>query len=168
MGIELVAIAEGFDMTNPYGRAMAQVANVSCQPGTNDDPRTRAAKTVKRGRLERLTRVACPPDILSDARDKRGEVPTYSGGLPVIDAMNRDHSRCGAQPSADGHRRGSAAGRLARFEPELIGAVAAVVGCYPLNPTLPQCSHLARRRHLATRAAQLRYQHRARDAPNGQ
>ena len=24
MGIELVAIAEGFDMTNPYGRAMAQ------------------------------------------------------------------------------------------------------------------------------------------------
>ena len=28
MGIELVAIAEGFDMTNPYGRAMAQMASV--------------------------------------------------------------------------------------------------------------------------------------------
>jgi site-specific DNA recombinase len=27
-GIELVAIAEGFDMTNPYGRAMAQMASV--------------------------------------------------------------------------------------------------------------------------------------------
>jgi len=27
-GIELVSIAEGFDMTNPYGRAMAQMASV--------------------------------------------------------------------------------------------------------------------------------------------
>src|SRR5262245_946959 len=27
-GLELVAIAEGFDMTNPYGRAMAQMASV--------------------------------------------------------------------------------------------------------------------------------------------
>jgi DNA invertase Pin-like site-specific DNA recombinase len=27
-GIELVAISEGFDMTNPYGRAMAQMASV--------------------------------------------------------------------------------------------------------------------------------------------
>jgi hypothetical protein len=28
MGIELVAGAEGFDMTNPYGRAMEQMASV--------------------------------------------------------------------------------------------------------------------------------------------
>src|SRR5262249_56589621 len=28
LGIELVSIAEGFDMTNPYGRAMAQMASV--------------------------------------------------------------------------------------------------------------------------------------------
>jgi DNA invertase Pin-like site-specific DNA recombinase len=59
MGIELVAIAEGFDMTNPYGRAMAQMASVFAElERAMIRERTRAAMKVKRGRGERISRHA--------------------------------------------------------------------------------------------------------------
>src|SRR6516225_11944981 len=55
-GIELVAIAEGFDMTNPYGRAMAQMASVFAElERAMIRERTRAAMKVKRGRKERIS-----------------------------------------------------------------------------------------------------------------
>ena len=58
-GIELVAIAEGFDMTNPYGRAMAQMASVFAElERAMIRERTRAAMKVKRGRRERISRYA--------------------------------------------------------------------------------------------------------------
>jgi site-specific DNA recombinase len=58
-GIELVAIAEGFDMTNPYGRAMAQMASVFAElERAMIRERTRAALEVKRGRHERISRHA--------------------------------------------------------------------------------------------------------------
>src|ERR1700730_12641693 len=48
-GIELVAISEGFDMTNPYGRAMAQMASVFAElERAMIRERTRAAMKVKR------------------------------------------------------------------------------------------------------------------------
>jgi DNA invertase Pin-like site-specific DNA recombinase len=53
--IELVAIAEGFDMTNPYGRAMAQMASVFAElERAMIRERTKAAMKVKRGRRERI------------------------------------------------------------------------------------------------------------------
>jgi len=55
-GIELVAIAEGFDMTNPYGRAMAQMASVFAElERAMIRERTKAAMNVKRGRNERMS-----------------------------------------------------------------------------------------------------------------
>jgi len=55
-GIEFVAIAEGFDMTNPYGRAMAQMASVFAElERAMIRERTRAAMRVKRGRGERIS-----------------------------------------------------------------------------------------------------------------
>jgi DNA invertase Pin-like site-specific DNA recombinase len=55
-GIELVAISEGFDMTNPYGRAMAQMASVFAElERAMIRERTRAAMKVKRGRSERIS-----------------------------------------------------------------------------------------------------------------
>ena len=54
--IELVAIAEGFDMTNPYGRAMAQMASVFAElERAMIRERTKAAMNVKRGRSERMS-----------------------------------------------------------------------------------------------------------------
>jgi DNA invertase Pin-like site-specific DNA recombinase len=56
LGIELVAIAEGFDQTNPYGRAMAQMASVFAElERAMIKERTRAAMKVKRGRGERIS-----------------------------------------------------------------------------------------------------------------
>jgi DNA invertase Pin-like site-specific DNA recombinase len=58
-GIEMVAIAEGFDMTNPYGRAMAQMASVFAELEREMiRERTRAALNVKRSRGERISRHA--------------------------------------------------------------------------------------------------------------
>jgi DNA invertase Pin-like site-specific DNA recombinase len=58
-GIELVAISEGFDMTNPYGRAMAQMASVFAElERAMIRERTRVAMTVKRNRGERISRHA--------------------------------------------------------------------------------------------------------------
>jgi DNA invertase Pin-like site-specific DNA recombinase len=55
-GIELVAIAEGFDMTNPYGRAMAQMASVFDElERTMIRERTHGAMSVKRSRGERIS-----------------------------------------------------------------------------------------------------------------
>jgi site-specific DNA recombinase len=55
-GIELVAISEGFDMTNPYGRAMAQMASVFAElERAMIRERTKAALKVKRGRGERIS-----------------------------------------------------------------------------------------------------------------
>ena len=54
--IELVAVAEGFDMTNPYGRAMAQMASVFAElERAMIRERTRAAMRVKRDRRERIS-----------------------------------------------------------------------------------------------------------------
>jgi DNA invertase Pin-like site-specific DNA recombinase len=54
-GIELVAVAEGFDMTNPYGRAMAQMASVFAElERAMIRERTPAAMRVKRDRRERI------------------------------------------------------------------------------------------------------------------
>jgi site-specific DNA recombinase len=58
-GIELVAIAEGFDMTNPYGRAMAQMASVFAElERAMIRERTKGAMNVKRSRGERISRHA--------------------------------------------------------------------------------------------------------------
>ena len=58
-GVELVAIAEGFDMTSPYGRAMAQMASVFAElERAMIAERTRAALKVKRSRGERISRHA--------------------------------------------------------------------------------------------------------------
>jgi site-specific DNA recombinase len=55
-GIELAAIAEGFDMTNPYGRAMAQMVSVFAElERAMIRERTKAAVNVKRGRNERMS-----------------------------------------------------------------------------------------------------------------
>src|SRR6185437_542026 len=55
-GIELVAIAEGFDMTNPYGRAMAQMASVFAElERAMIRERTKSAMDVKRSRGERIS-----------------------------------------------------------------------------------------------------------------
>src|SRR6516162_7342916 len=54
--IQLVAIAEGFDMTNPYGRAMAQMASVFAElERAMIRERTRSAMSVKRARGERIS-----------------------------------------------------------------------------------------------------------------
>jgi DNA invertase Pin-like site-specific DNA recombinase len=59
LGIELVAIAEGFDMTSPYGRAMAQMASVFAElERSMISERTRAAMNVKRARGQRISRYA--------------------------------------------------------------------------------------------------------------
>ncbi len=56
LGIELVAIAEGFDMSNVYGKAMAQMASVFAElERAMIKERTRAAMRVKRGRGERIS-----------------------------------------------------------------------------------------------------------------
>ena len=50
-GIQLVAIAEGFDMGSPYGRAMAQMASVFAElERAMIRERTRTAMSVKRAR----------------------------------------------------------------------------------------------------------------------
>jgi site-specific DNA recombinase len=55
-GIELVAISESFDMTSPYGRAMAQMASVFAElERAMIRERTRAAMKVKRDRRERIS-----------------------------------------------------------------------------------------------------------------
>jgi DNA invertase Pin-like site-specific DNA recombinase len=55
-GIKLVAVAEGFDMTNPYGRAMAQMASVFAElERAMTRERTRAVMRVKRDRRERIS-----------------------------------------------------------------------------------------------------------------
>ena len=55
-GIQLVAISESFDMTSPYGRAMAQMASVFAElERAMIRERTRAAMKVKRGRRERIS-----------------------------------------------------------------------------------------------------------------
>ena len=55
-GIQLVAIAESFDMTNPYGRAMAQMASVFAElERAMIRERTRSAMRVKRSRGERIS-----------------------------------------------------------------------------------------------------------------
>ena len=55
-GIQLVALAEGFDTTNPYGRAMAQMASVFAElERAMIRERTRSAMNVKRLRGERIS-----------------------------------------------------------------------------------------------------------------
>jgi DNA invertase Pin-like site-specific DNA recombinase len=58
-GIQLVAIAESFDMTSPYGRAMAQMASVFAElERAMIRERTKSAMHVKRSRGERISRHA--------------------------------------------------------------------------------------------------------------
>jgi DNA invertase Pin-like site-specific DNA recombinase len=55
-GIQLVAISESFDMTSPYGRAMAQMASVFAElERAMIRERTRSAMSVKRSRGERIS-----------------------------------------------------------------------------------------------------------------
>src|SRR5215470_14470121 len=55
-GIRLVALAEGFDLRNPYGRAMAQMASVFAElERALIQERTRSAMDVKRSRGERIS-----------------------------------------------------------------------------------------------------------------
>ena len=55
-GIQLVAISEGFDMSSPYGRAMAQMASVFAElERAMIRERTRSAMNVKRSRGERIS-----------------------------------------------------------------------------------------------------------------
>src|SRR5262249_27734035 len=55
-GIQLVAIGEAFDTTNPYGRAMAQMASVFAElERAMIRERTRSAMSVKRSRGERIS-----------------------------------------------------------------------------------------------------------------
>jgi DNA invertase Pin-like site-specific DNA recombinase len=55
-GIRLVALAEGFDLRNPYGRAMAQMASVFAElERAMIRERTRSAMSVKRSRRERIS-----------------------------------------------------------------------------------------------------------------
>jgi DNA invertase Pin-like site-specific DNA recombinase len=57
--MQLVAIAEGFDTTNPYGRAKAQMASVFAElEGAMIRERTRNAMSVKRSRGERISGLA--------------------------------------------------------------------------------------------------------------
>ena len=78
-GIELVAIAEGFDMTNPYGRAMAQMASVFAElERAMIRERTRSAMDVKRSRGQRISGHApfgwdFGPDgfLVANAREQR-------------------------------------------------------------------------------------------------
>lgn len=58
-GIRLVALAEGFDMTSPYGKAMAQMASVFAElERAMIRQRTKDAMKVKRFRRERSSRHA--------------------------------------------------------------------------------------------------------------
>jgi DNA invertase Pin-like site-specific DNA recombinase len=55
-GIRLVALSEGFDLRNPYGRAMAQMASVFAElERALIQERTRSALNVKRARGERIS-----------------------------------------------------------------------------------------------------------------
>jgi DNA invertase Pin-like site-specific DNA recombinase len=55
-GIRLVALAEGFDLRNPYGRAMAQMASVFAElERALIQERTRSAMNVKRSLGERIS-----------------------------------------------------------------------------------------------------------------
>ena len=55
-GIQLVAIGEAFDMSSPYGRAMAQMASVFAElERAMIRERTRTAMNVKRARGERIS-----------------------------------------------------------------------------------------------------------------
>ena len=55
-GIQLVAIVENFDMTSPYGRAMAQMTSVFAElERAMFRERTRSAMQVKRSRGERIS-----------------------------------------------------------------------------------------------------------------
>jgi DNA invertase Pin-like site-specific DNA recombinase len=54
--VQLVAIAEGFDTTNPYGRSMAQITSVFAElERARIRERTRSAMNVKRSRGERIS-----------------------------------------------------------------------------------------------------------------
>jgi DNA invertase Pin-like site-specific DNA recombinase len=58
-GIQLVAIAEAFDMTSPYGRAMAQMASAFAElERAMIRERTRNTMSVKRSRCERISSFA--------------------------------------------------------------------------------------------------------------
>ncbi|HMF13108.1 MAG TPA: recombinase family protein [Gemmataceae bacterium] len=69
-GIQLVAIAESFDMCSPYGRAMAQMASVFAElERAMIRERTLSAMKVKRSRGERISGHApCGWDFGSDGR----------------------------------------------------------------------------------------------------
>jgi len=108
-GIELIAISEGFDMTSPYGRAMAQMASVFAElERAMIRERTQAAMNVKRGRRERISRYAPfgwdpRPDgkLIENAREQKViawimEMHDQGKSLRQIAAMLNDR---GSSPS---------------------------------------------------------------------
>src|SRR6516162_5021494 len=78
-GIRLVSIAESFDMSSPYGRAMAQMASVFAElERAMIRERTRAAMNVKRARGERISGYApfgwdfgCGGRLVVNVREQR-------------------------------------------------------------------------------------------------
>jgi DNA invertase Pin-like site-specific DNA recombinase len=102
--IQLVAIAEGFDTTNPYGRAMAQMASVFAElERAMIRERTRSAMSVKRARGERISghapfgwdfdsgvRLIANPweqQIIAHVRELRAEGLSYRG---IAARLNRE------------------------------------------------------------------------------
>src|SRR6516162_7989151 len=100
--IQLVAIAEGFDTTNPYGRAMAQMASVFAElERAMIRERTRSAMNVKRSRGERisgyapfgwdfgsgglLVENACEQKIIARIRQLHAEGLSYRGIATQLD-----------------------------------------------------------------------------------
>jgi DNA invertase Pin-like site-specific DNA recombinase len=94
--IPLVAIAEGFDTTNPYGRALAQITSVFAElERAMIRERTRNAVSVKRARGERISghapfggdfnsggRLVANPweqQIIAQVRQQRAESLSYRG-----------------------------------------------------------------------------------------
>jgi DNA invertase Pin-like site-specific DNA recombinase len=102
-GIQLAAIAESFDMTSPYGRAMAQMASVFAElERAMIRERTRSAMSVKRSRGERisghapfswdfgpgkhLVENASEQNIIARMRRMRAEGPSYRGIAVRLDS----------------------------------------------------------------------------------
>jgi DNA invertase Pin-like site-specific DNA recombinase len=111
-GIQLVALAEGFDTTNPYGRAMAQMASVFAElERAMIRERTRSAMNVKRSRGERISGHApfgwdfgpdgrlmengCEQAIIARMRRLRAKGLSYHG---IATRLDRDLDREGISP----------------------------------------------------------------------
>jgi len=91
--IQLVAIAEGFDTTNPYGRAMAQMASVFAElERAMIRERTRNAMSVKRSRGERISE--------RNVDSRHDLCRPKSTGFPCSSSRWRTNWRTSSQPGS--------------------------------------------------------------------